>query len=118
MIDSDSLFYEANAAAQSQKSGWTRLASTYGCISISLSNDVLTIKPHWFAIWMITALGLDLNHEIPIAQIKHVIQTGNWLGYGIVEVDFKTDTNENRTIMLYLKKDSEFIEALNQVIAE
>ena len=118
MDDSHIIFIESNAAAQSLKNRWTRLASTYGCMSVSLTKDILTIKPHWFAIWMITALGLDLNHEIPIAQIKGVTQTGSWFGYGMVEVDFRTDTNENRTILLYLKKDDEFIEAINTMITE
>ena len=118
MNDSDTIFFESNAAAQSLKNRWTRLASTYGCMMVTLSKDVLTIKPHWFAIWMISALGLDLNHEIPIAQIKGVTQTGNWFGYGMVEVDFMTDANETRTLLLYLKKGPEFIEAVNSLITE
>jgi hypothetical protein len=118
MNDTAMLFFESNAAAQSQKNNWTRLASTFGCISIALSKDMLIVKPHWFAIWMITALGLDLNHEIPVSQIKGVTQTGNWFGYGMVEVDFMTDANESRTLLLYLKKDSDFIEAVNSMIAE
>ena len=111
------LFSESHAAAQSQKNGWTRLASTYGCMSITLSKDVLIIKPHYFALWMITALGLDLNHEIPITYIKNVTQTGKWFGYGMVEVDFRIDTGENRTILLYLKKDREFIDTISEMIA-
>ena len=111
------IFSESNAAAQSLKNNWTRLASTYGCMSVTLTKDVLTIKPHWFAIWMITALGLDLNHKIPVTQIKAVTQTGSWFGYRMVEVDFRSDANENRTLLLYLKQDAEFIEAINTVIA-
>ena len=118
MNDSEIVFFESHAAAQSLKNRWTRLASTYGCMSVALSKDMLTVKPHWFAKWMITALGLDLNHEIPVAQIKGATQTGNWFGYGMVEVDFRTATDENRTILLYLKQDGVFIEALNQMIAE
>jgi len=86
-------------------------------MSVTLTKDMLTIKPHWFAIWMIIAFGLDLNHEIPVVRIKGVTHTGNWFGYGIIEVDFSTDSDEKRTILLYLKKDSEFIEAVNTMIA-
>lgn len=118
MNDNEIIFFESNAAAQSQKSGWTRLASTFGCMSITLSTEALTIKPHWFAIWMTTALGLDLTHDIPVTQIKAVTPTGNWFGYGMVEVDFRTDAHENRTILLYLKQDSEFIEAVTPMITE
>jgi hypothetical protein len=118
MNERDIIFFESNAAAQSQKNGWTRLASTYGCMSIILSKDVLTIKPHWFALWMITALGLDLNHEIPVSQITDVTQTGSWFGYSLVEVDFRTDANENRTILLYLKNDRQFIKAINTMITD
>ena len=62
-MDSDEvLFFEHYAAAQSFKSVWTRLASTYGCIMVVLSRRTLTIKPHWFAKWLISPLGLDLKN--------------------------------------------------------
>jgi len=111
MDSNDVLFFEHYAAAQSLKNAWTRLASTYGCIMVVLSRETLTIKPHWFARWLISLLGLDLCYEIPITNIRGVTETGKWSSYGKVEVDFVTVDGKHRRILLYLKKHREFVGA-------
>ena len=116
-VDSNEvLFFEHHAAAQSLKSVWTRLASTYGCIMVVLSRKKLMIKPHWFAKWLINLLGLDLSHEIPITNIKGVMEMGKWFGYGKVELRFETLEGEDRRILLYMKKYCEFIDKTTNAI--
>ncbi len=109
------LFFEDYAAARSLKSAWTRSASTYGCIMISLTSEKLMIKPHWFAIWIISLLGLDLCHEIPVRNIKGVTETGKWFNYGKVELAFVTRDGKNLKILLYLKKYREFLKISKSV---
>jgi len=106
------IFCEEHAAAQSLKNAWTRLASTYGSIMVVLSRGTLTIKPHWYARWLISALGLDLSHEIPITKIRSVTEMGKWFSYGKVEVRFVTADGEDRRVLLYMKKNREFVDAL------
>ena len=110
------LFFEHYAAAQSLKSIWTRLASTYGCIMVVLSRRTLTIKPHWFAKWLIILLGLDLCHEIPINNIRGVTEMGKWFSYGKVELHFETVPGEDQRILLYMKKYREFIDKATNAI--
>jgi len=110
------LFFEHHAAAQSLKNAWTRLASTYGCIMVVLYRKKLMIKPHWYAKWLINLLGLDLSHEIPITHIKGVMEVGKRFSYGKLEVRFNTVTGEDRSILLYMKKDSEFIDKVKNAI--
>jgi hypothetical protein len=93
------LFQEHYAAAQSLRSVWTRLASTYGCIMIVLSRETLTIKPHWFARWLITLLRLDLFHNIPITNIVDVRGIGEWSSYGKVELHFHTMEGEDKRVL-------------------
>ena len=112
----DVLFFERHAAAQSLKNAWTRLASTYGCIMVVLSRENLVIKPHWFARWLINLLGLDLSHEIPITNIRGVMEMGKWFNYGKVELRFETVEGEDRKILLYIKKYSEFIDKATKAI--
>ena len=109
-------FFEPYAAAQSLKSGWTRLASTYGCIMVVLSRERLTVKPHWFARWLIGLLRLDLYHEIPLINIIDVKEKGKWFSHGKVEVQFVTGNMENRRILLYMKNYREFIDNVKNVI--
>jgi hypothetical protein len=106
------LFYEHHAAAKSFKSVWTKLASTYGCMKIVLSRETLTLTPHWFAKWLIIPLCLDLNHRIPINNIKGTAKIRQWFSYGVVELSFVALDGENRRIWLYLKKYREFIDAV------
>ncbi len=113
MGNNDVLFCERYAAAQSLKSFWTRLASTYGCMMIVLSPEKLRIKPHLFAKWLIGLLKLDLCHEIPIANITKIIETGKWHSYGKVEVHFRTADGKGHKILLYLKRSREFIDKIS-----
>ena len=116
-IDSSAvLFFEAYAAAQSLKSVWTRLASTYGCMMIVLSSQSLTIKPHWFAKWLIRLLQLDLCHEIPITRITDVKEIGRWYSYGKVELAFQTMDGKDQKILLYMKKSRKFVETVSHAL--
>jgi hypothetical protein len=116
MNRNDVLFSESYAADQSLKNVWTRLASTYGCIMIVLYQKTLTIKPHWFAKWLISLLGLDLCHEIPITNIRGVTEMGKWFSYGKIELHFVTIDGENQRILLYMKKYREFIDTTKNAI--
>ena len=116
MDGNEVLFFEHHAAAQSLKSAWTRLASTYGCIMVVLSRKKLMIKPHWYAKWLINLLGLDLSHEIPITNLRGVMEMGKWFSYGKVELRFETLEGEDRRILLYMKKYREFIDKATNAI--
>ena len=110
------LFFEDHAAAQSLKSTWTRLASTYSCIIVKLTKEKLTIEPHWYAKWLISLLALDQCHEIPINKIKDIKEKGKWHGFGIVDVHFLTEDGDDRTISLYLKKYDRFADAAKNLL--
>ena len=110
------LFCEHFAAAQSLKSVWTRLASTYGCMMIVLSPKMLIIKPHWYAKWLIGLLHLDLCHEIPITSVRGVMEMGKWSSYGKVELHFQTVEGKDQKILLYMKKYREFIDKATSAI--
>ena len=114
MNSDDILVVENYAAAQSLRNGWTRLASTYGCMMIVLSSRMLTIKPHWFASWPIRLLRLDLCHEIPLERIRSVHEIGKWLRYGIVELQVQTREGIDQGIRLYMKKSTAFVETLSR----
>ena len=115
-MENENLFFEAHAAAQSLKNFWTRLAATNGCIEVRLSRDTLSVKPHWFAGWLIFLLRLDLRHEIPVSDVKAVEEKGESWGYGKVEVRFRDRGGEERRLLLYLKKHREFTEELERLI--
>ena len=115
MNGDDILFFEAHAAAQSQKNAWTRMASTFSCMMITLSSSELTIKPHWYASPLIRLLCLDLHHRIPAADIVSAEEAGRSAGYGKVSLKFRVDGDE-RTIFLYLKDHSAFIDAIGSAV--
>lgn len=116
MNSDDILLIENYAAAQSLKNSWTQFASTYGCMKIVLSTKKLSIKPHWFAIWLIVLLGLDLCHEIPLENIQEVNEIGRWYSYGKVELKFQISKEEDRNILLYMKNSAEFVKKLSKIL--
>ena len=116
MNSNEVLFCEHYAAAQSSKSYWTQLASTYGCMMIVLTPNMLIIKPHWYAKWLLSLLRLDLCHEIAISRIKGVIEKGKWSNYGKVEVHFQTVEGKDQNILLYMKKYQDFVDKIKNSI--
>ena len=116
MDSNEVVFCEHYAAAQSMKNVWTRLASTYGCIMIVLSRKTLMIKPYWFAKWLISLFHLDLCQEIPIERIKGVMKMGKWSNYGKVELHFQTVEGKDYRILLYMRKDREFVDKVTSSI--
>jgi hypothetical protein len=116
MKNADILLIENHAAAQSLKNWWTRLASTYGCMKIVLSRKKVTIKPHWFASWLIRLLRLDLYHEIPLESIGKVNEIGRWYSYGKVRLKFQISKERDRKIILYMKRSAEFVERLSRTM--
>ena len=111
------LFRERRAAARSLKNGWTRLASTYGCMEVVLTGEQLIIRPHRLPCLLIRLLCLDLVHQIPLARIQGVVERGKWSKYGMVEIHFTTIEGDTRKIVLYLKEDQRFVEHLQRLLA-
>jgi hypothetical protein len=114
-MNAEELFFEPSASAQSLKSYWTRMASTYKCIEVRLSREQLIIRPRWFIGWMIKLLGLDLFHVVPTGHIQSVESTGKWFSYGKVLVKYRKNGTDH-SILLYLKKYEEFLYKIRQVI--
>ncbi|MBU1137765.1 MAG: hypothetical protein KKA76_02195 [Proteobacteria bacterium] len=118
MDSNEILFCEHYAAAQSLKSVWTRLASTYGCMMIVLSSTTLTIKSHWFAKWAIRLFQLDLFHEIATKNITDFVEKGKWSKYGKVELHFQTVEGKDFKIFLYKKKFRDFFDKATDTIQQ
>jgi hypothetical protein len=114
-MNTEELFFEPSASAQSLKSVWTRMASTYKCIEVHLTREQLIIKPRWFIGWMIKLLGLDLYHVVPTDLIQSVESTGKWHSYGKIQVKYRKNGTDH-SILLYLKKHEEFLDKIRQII--
>lgn len=112
MNAANTLFLEVDAAAQSLKSGWTRLASTYKSVRVELTEGVLEIQPRWYISALARLLLLDLHHRIPVDAISAVEETGTWYSHRKVEVTYRRSDGQERTVRLFLRKGTEFIAAL------
>ena len=109
------LFLETNAAAQSLKNAWTRMASTYKCMQIRLTEKQLTVRPLPIIGWLTKLLGLDLYHTIPVNRIRAVEDSGKWFSHGKVRVEFERD-GADHGLLLYLKKYDEFRDRFEGII--
>jgi hypothetical protein len=113
-MEAELLFHESSAAAQSMKNFWTRMASTYKCIEIRLTQTQLSIKPHRFIGGLIKLLALDLHHSIPTNRIRAVENQGKWLNYDKIQVRFERQDAAHE-ILLYLKNGKAFCDRLETV---
>jgi hypothetical protein len=113
-LGEDVIFFESTAAARSLMNPWTRMASTYDCIQVILSQEHLIVKPRPMLGWIIRALLLDLDHVIPTNQITAVEPVGKFLSYGKIQVAFSTESQGRRDLVLYLRGSGEFLDRLKR----
>ena len=118
MTDNDTLFTDSHAAAQSQKSRWTRLASSWRSIRVTLTPEILTVIPRPLVKWLTILLALDLCHRIPVGHIRKVRDLGEESGYGKVEVVIQTQEGREKNLLLWLKDTQAFIEATKGLIEQ
>jgi hypothetical protein len=83
---------------------------------VALSRDRLLVQPHWFAKWLAVALCLDLSHEIPVASIERVEESGEWRRYGRVEIRFRAAEGGEGRLLLYLREHRQFVEAVRGIV--
>ena len=118
MSENDLLFTDSHAAAQSQRNRWTRLASTWRSIRITLTPETLVVMPQPLVKWLTVLLGLDLCHEVAVGDILAVRSLGEESGYGKIEIAFRAPEGGEKRLLLWLENGRSFIDAVQDVIKE
>ncbi|MEN8208002.1 MAG: hypothetical protein ABFR50_02005 [Candidatus Fermentibacteria bacterium] len=115
MPEGSLLFREQYAMAQSQKNGWTRSVSTWKCITVSLSATHLNVKLHGLFGLLVKPFSADLDHTIPLIDIRSVVKKRNYFGYSEISVVFSLRSGGERELLLYLKRGDEFLNLLDSM---
>lgn len=110
------LFREQYAMAQSQKNGWTRSVNTWKCITVNLSATHLQVKLHGLFGWLVKPFNADLDHVVPITDIRSVVKKKNYFGYNEISVVFSLLSGGERELLLYLKRGEEFLNLLKSMM--
>ena len=116
LVEGNTLFQEKYAMAQSQKSLWTKMVSTWKCINVTLTSTRLRVKLHGLFGWLVKPVGADLDHMIPVSDIKSAEKRRNVLGYTEISVVFSLQSGGERELLLYLKRGEEFLNFLNSIM--
>ncbi len=112
MSEGSLLFQEQYAMAQSQKNGWTKSVNTWKCITVNLSATHFQVKLHGLFGLLAKPFNADLEHTIPITDIKSVEKRKNYFGYNEISVVFSLPSGGERELLLYLKRGEEFLNHL------
>lgn len=115
MSEGSLLFQEKYAMAQSQKNGWTKAVNTWKCISVSLSATHLMVELHGLFGLLVKPFNADLDHIIPIADIRSVEKRKNYFGYNEISVVFSLPSGGSRELLLYLRRGEEFLNLLGSM---
>jgi len=116
MAEGSLLFQEQYVMAQSQKNGWTKSVSTWKSITISLSATHLQVKLHGLFGLLIKPFNADLDHIIPITDIRSAVKKRNYFGYNEISVVFSLLSGGERELLLYLKRGEEFLNLLKSMM--
>ncbi len=109
------LFQEQYAMAQSQKNGWTKSVNTWKCITVSLSATHLQVKLHGLFGLLVKPFNADLDHSVPITDIRSVVKKKSYFGYNEISVVFSLPNGGERELLLYLKRGEEFLNFLGSM---
>ncbi|RKZ07344.1 hypothetical protein DRQ25_11765, partial [Candidatus Fermentibacteria bacterium] len=109
------LFQEKYAMAQSQKNGWTKAVNTWKCVSISLSATHLQVELHGLLGLIVKPFNADLDHIVPITDIRSVEKRKNYFGYNEISVVFSLPSGGDRELLLYLRRGEEFLNLLGSM---
>ncbi|MCK5115483.1 MAG: hypothetical protein KAR44_02715 [Candidatus Aegiribacteria sp.] len=109
------LFQEQYAMAQSQKNGWTKSVNTWKCLTVSLSATHLQVKLHGLLGLLVKPFNADLDHLIPITDIRSVEKRKRYFGYNEISVVFSLPKGGERELLLYLKRGEEFLNLLGSM---
>ena len=111
------LFQEQYAMAQSQKNGWTKSVNTWKCITVNLSATHLQVKLHGLFGLLVKPFNADLDHIIPITDIRSVEKRKNYFGYNEISVVFSLPKGDERELLLYLTRGEEFLNLLKSMMS-
>ncbi|MCD4774709.1 MAG: hypothetical protein K8S15_01495 [Candidatus Aegiribacteria sp.] len=116
MPEGSLLFREQYAMAQSQKNGWTRSVNTWKCITVNLSATHLQVKLHGLFGLLVKPFNADLDHVVPITDIRSAVKKRNYLGYNEISIVFSLRSGGERELLLYLKRGEEFLNLLKSMM--
>ncbi|MBD3369276.1 hypothetical protein GF402_02815 [Candidatus Fermentibacteria bacterium] len=106
------LYSESYVAAKSLKNAWTRMASTYGCIRVALTDRHLVVEPQGLGGLLVKMSNLDLEHRIPVGEVTSVEKRRKYFGLTEVQVAFGSSDGSPGRLLLYLRRPDEFIARL------
>jgi len=102
--------------AQSQKNLWTRMVSTWKCVYVRLTPELLSVGLHGPMGALVAPFGPDLDHGIPLHRIRRVeLGPRSVPGHGEVSVTFDLQQGQ-RELLLYLRGADEFARLLQSVV--
>lgn len=112
MMYEPEIYSESYVAAKSLKNIWTRMASTYGCIRVALTDRHLIVEPQGLGGLLVKMSNLDLEHRIPVREVTSVEKRRKSFGLTEVEVAFGRPDGSPGRLLLYLRNPEEFIARL------
>lgn len=115
-IEGNLLFQEKYAMAQSQKNAWTKAVNTWKCITVSLTPTHLHVSLQGLFGLLVKPFGADLDHVIPITDIRSVGKRRNYFGYTEISVLFSLQSGGERELLLYLKRGEEFLNLIKSMM--
>lgn len=108
------LFHERFGSGNSCRNLLTRMGGAQNCLLITVTDRELLIRP-WFPFNTLFLPEIyDLEHRIPIAQIKSVRERRSWLGGLYVDIEFESSGPECHRITLRLRGKDDFLRALRE----
>jgi Na+-transporting NADH:ubiquinone oxidoreductase subunit NqrA len=65
---------------------------------------------------LVKPFNADLDHIVPIIDIRSAMKKRNFLGYNEISIIFSLRSGDERELLLYLKRGEEFLNLLKSMM--
>jgi len=114
VIDSQKVLYrESGASGSSHKNFLTRLGGARGCLVVTTTKNEIDIRTFFPFNLMFIPEIYDLQHRIPVQQIRNIERVKHMIGKDSLKIDFIDQGRGSKTIELYLGNPEKFLDSID-----
>ena len=108
----ETLYRESGASGSSHKNFLTRLGGARGCLVVTATKSEIDVRPSFPFNLMFLPEIYDLQHRIPVQQIRNIERVKHMIGKDSIKIDFIEIGGGLKTIELYLGNADKFMESI------
>lgn len=108
----EALYRESGVSGSSHRNFLTRLGGARGCLVVTATSHEIDVRPSFPFNLMFLPEIYDLQHRIPVQQIRNIERVKHMIGKDSIKIDFLEIGGGYKIIELYLGNTDKFLDSI------